>query len=643
MSLLMREKTFSLGTKIFTTIRFLCLVILALASSSSLFAQNLLANNNEDGRPEIKKISQLISETPQCLENGQWEKQVEQLEKELLPLLNETFATNGLQRYQKIWANPTLATALTQTYFIRQVTPDVLRQLSYKKTFNPFLSELLKNSEWMANFALNLKPEDKKREALEVWGTLWADDAKELKGKYFNLQIACALVFDEPPLFFNIGTHKPFEIPVLNRYRLFRELAQGNKLLVDIKTLQPYELIWVVSSAVTDEELRWAQNQNNLRSLADWAPTYSMIKYRMDFVTKEKTNLPAPVESTLKEILEIGGICVQQGHFAASTANAFGIPATTVTGEGNRGGHLWFAYMRKDQSWNMNAGRYNDGYACGSVRNPQTNKTIGEFEVEILGDSQRTSDRFKKSQQLLMTANVYKQNQNLKAEKEALWLSIQAANRHLEAWRAYAERLEATKTETKPEEWKAFVTEMRRAFDEWPDMRDLADEMEEKYLFPSMNNEEIFMSCKRAYNRLIADKKRKGAYDRTRYDMIQKAVARNAAVLKKNPKENMERIHALYRDALDEIADNLPAFKEILSQYYDTVKNDPKAVSQFLGEIDRLYKRRIGTSGDIFRQRAVLETLKFINEYFVQCKDTLRSKNIEVEIAKLTKSIEGLK
>ncbi len=639
----MGEKCTSLRSKTPQTLRVICLLILSLASPLPLFAQNLSASNNEEGRPEIKKINQLIAETQQCLENGQWEKQVEQLEKELLPLLNETFATNGLQRYQKIWANPILATALTQTYFIRRVTPDSLRQLSYKKTYNPFLSELFKNSEWMTNFALNLKAEDKTQEALEVWANLWADDSKELKGKYFNLQIACALVFDKPPLYFHIGTNNPFEISVLNRYRLFRELTEGNKLLTDIKTLQPYELIWVVASAVPDEELRWSQSQSTLRSLADWAPTYSMIKYRMDFVTKEKTNLPPPVESTLKEILEIGGICVQQGHFAASTANAFGIPATTVTGEGNRGGHLWFAYMRKDRSWNMNAGRYNDGYACGSVKNPQTNKTIGEFEVEILGDAQRTSDRFKKSQQLLITANVYKQNQNLKAEKETLWLSIQAANRHLEAWRAYADRLEATKTENKPEEWKAFVTEMRRAFDEWPDMRDLADEMEEKYLFPSMNNEEIFMTCKRAYNRLIADKKRKGAYDRTRYDMIEKAVARNAAVLQKNPKENMERIHALYRDALDEIVDNLPTFKKILSQYYDTVKNDPKAVAQFLGEIDRLYKRRIGTSGDLFRQRAVLETLKFINEYFIQCKDTLRSKNIEVEIAKLTKSIEGLK
>jgi hypothetical protein len=639
----MSEKYTSLRSTIPQTVRVICLLILSLASPLSLFAQNLSANNSEEGRPEIKKINQLIGETQQCLENGQWEKQVEQLEKELLPLLNETFATNGLQRYQKIWANPILATALSQTYFIRQVTPDELRRLSYKKTYNPFLSELLKNSEWMANFALNLKAEDKTQEALEVWASLWADDSKELKGKYFNLQIACALVFDVPPLYLHIGTNKPFEISVLNRYRLFRELAEGNKLLTDIKTLQPYELIWVVASAVPDEELRWAQSQNNLRNLADWAPAYPMIKYRMDFVTKEKTNLPPPIESTLKEILEIGGICVQQGHFAASTANAFGIPATTVTGEGNRGGHLWFAYMRKDRSWNMNAGRYNDGYACGSVRNPQTNKTIGEFEVEILGDAQRTSDRFKKSQQLLITANVYKQNQNLKAEKETLWLSIQAANRHLEAWRAYAERLEATKTKTKPEEWKSFVTEMRRAFDEWPDMRDLADEMEEKYLFTSMNNEEIFMTCKRAYNRLIADKKRKGAYDRTRYDMIEKAVARNAAVLQKNPKENMDRIHALYRDALDEIVDNLPTFKQILSQYYDAVKNDPKAVAQFLGEIDRLYKRRIGTSGDLFRQRAVLETLKFINEYFIQCKDNLRSKNIEVEIAKLTKSIEGLK
>ena len=97
----------------------------------------------------------------------------------------------------------------------------------------------------------------------------------------------------------------------------------------------------------------------------------------------------------MEEILEVGGICMDQSHFGATSARAYGIPAASVGGDGNRGGHAWFAYMMPTHQWNMGnsfhpfneprnlpgTGRYADGYANGHTHDPQTGKGVGEFEV----------------------------------------------------------------------------------------------------------------------------------------------------------------------------------------------------------------------------------------------------------------------
>jgi len=140
-----------------------------------------------------------------------------------------------------------------------------------------------------------------------------------------------------------------------------------------------------------------------------------MINYRMDFVTGAKPPKAPPgkkaykplaesfTRGTLEEILEVGGICMDQSHFGTTAARAYGIPAASVGGDGNRGGHAWFAYLMPNHQWNMGngfrpfneprnlpgTGRYADGYANGHTRDPQTGRGIGEFEVQLTGDPKR--------------------------------------------------------------------------------------------------------------------------------------------------------------------------------------------------------------------------------------------------------------
>lgn len=588
----------------------------------------------------------LVADAQERLKDGKWEDHLVRLQKGLLPALAATSSTDGVERHNRLWESRAFALGMTQALFIRRVGAENLRTAAQGGEGQPaLLAELVGRADLLEKFALTLKPEDDASEALRVWARLAADDTPAQRGRYDNLQIACALVFDKPLRWSRFDGGEACSADALERYRYFKGAAEAGRLVGDVRKAPPGDLIWVVGATATEEEMAWALANPKLRSLSEWAPSYGMIRYRMDYVTHEKTRLAKPTEGTLKEIFELGGICMHQAHFAANTARAYGIPAAYVTGDGNRGGHAWFAYQRKDKEWNMNTGRYNDGYACGETTDPQTGRRIGEFEVQILGDPQRRAERFAKSQRLQLAAQIFGDGGDLEAQHECLRLAVLAANRCLEAWRAYAACLEALGPKVKTEEWKLFVLEMRRAFDDWPDMRELADDMEAKHLFPTMSQDEIFLTCKRAYDRLMSEKKRRGGYDRTRYDLIQKAVARESAVLMTDRAKNAEKLASMHRRALEENADHLPTFRALLEGYYQAVKGDARMEAAFLSEIERVYKRKLGgaAGADVFRLQAVAGLLDLIQGYFDKCDDKDRARRLRLESEKIQKALDKLK
>lgn len=588
----------------------------------------------------------LVADAQERLKDGKWEDHLVRLQKGLLPALAATSSTDGVERHNRLWESRAFALGMTQALFIRRVGAENLRLAAQGGEGQPaLLAELVGRADLLEKFALTLKPEDDASEALRVWARLAADDTPAQRGRYDNLQIACALVFDKPLRWSRFDGGEACSADALERYRYFKGAAEAGRLVGDVRKAPPGDLIWVVGATATEEEMAWALANPKLRSLSEWAPSYGMIRYRMDYVTQEKTRLAKPTEGTLKEIFELGGICMHQAHFAANTARAYGIPAAYVTGDGNRGGHAWFAYQRKDKEWNMNTGRYNDGYACGETTDPQTGRRIGEFEVQILGDPQRRAERFAKSQRLQLAAQIFGDGGDLEAQHECLRLAVLAANRCLEAWRAYAACLEALGPKVKTEEWKLFVLEMRRAFDDWPDMRELADDMEAKHLFPTMSQDEIFLTCKRAYDRLMSEKKRRGGYDRTRYDLIQKAVERESAVLMTDRAKNAEKLASMHRRALEENADHLPTFRALLEGYYQAVKGDARMEAAFLSEIERVYKRKLGgaAGADVFRLQAVAGLLDLIQGYFDKCDDKDRARRLRLESEKIQKALDKLK
>ena len=176
-------------------------------------------------------------------------------------------------------------------------------------------------------------------------------------------------------------------------------------------------------------------------------------------------------------------------------------------------------------------------------------------------------------------------------------------------------------------------------------MRELADDMEAKHLFPTMPQDEIFLSCKRAYDRLISEKKRRGDYDRTRYDLIQKAVERESSVLMADRAKNAEKLANMHRRALEDNADHLPTFRALLEGYYQAVKGDSRMEAAFLSEMERVYRRKLGgTAGaDVFRLKALAGLLDLIQGYFEKCDDVERARRLRLESEKIQKALDKMK
>ena len=634
----------------------------------------------------------LLADTKARVYDGKWESHYDRLRYGLYPALTATSATDGARRFDDLWESNYFAIGLTQADFVRQVTPKTLREFMTDEQVQPFLIELLGDAERMELFLANVKPGDNLGNALRVWARLANDDAKELKGKYVNLQVATALVFDQKFTFARARDpkHERFTVDALERYRYFRDNAQRQRLETDLKKLEPYELIWVVSAEATTEEMEWALKENDLRKLKlangdqqkDWSEAYPMINYRMDFVTGAKPPKAPPgkkaykplaesfTRGTLEEILEVGGICMDQSHFGTTAARAYGIPAASVGGDGNRGGHAWFAYLMPNHQWNMGngfrpfneprnlpgTGRYADGYANGHTRDPQTGRGIGEFEVQLTGDpKRRMKSHYEKAFRLRLAARVYAANTDQEGRYACLRFATHAAELSIDAWKEAAACLEDLGPKADHERWRGFLRDMRVAFNvsdedkRWPDMLAIADGYAEKHVWtdPKMTPEQIFKECRHSYEVFMREKKRlRGdTMDKTRYDLIVLAAERTARQLVKDttPK-GQENLFFFLRHALQDNREHLPTFRGLLDNFYAAVKGNKKLERFFLEEMRRIYVREMEDTGnDVFRMKTVLGLIDVMLPYFGKCDEPELGRRLVHDKEKIQKELEKLK
>jgi hypothetical protein len=334
--------------------------------------------------------------------------------------------------------------------------------------------------------------------------------------------------------------------------------------------------VWVVDAPVPNSELAWAQERVSLQRSA-WVKAYEMVPYRMDKATQ---GARIHEKYTLAEILEKGGVCGDRAYFASVTAKAHGIPAIPLSGEGQRGGHAWFAFKASQREWNLSGGRYeNDRYATGYTTDPQTRKRIKEQTLNFLADERRRSPDYDRASRLTRLAGVYAARGQASQSGAALEAAIGVSTRHVAAWEAYLTHLQ--KAATPKEKWKSVLQVLRREFGDYPDMIARADQLETEVLLDTTKVDDILKS-------LQAQSRKLEANSNERTDLILETIQRHIKLLAAGG--NTNAMETVYEKSLREFGGEIGVYRALAKAYFAFSQKN-KTGKKALDNIESVFRR----------------------------------------------------
>ena len=247
------------------------------------------------------------------------------------------------------------------------------------------LDWLLGTDERMLVFLRTIQPEDRWNVCLAILDVL-SSHAPGRCERFFNLMLAFAVVWDSP------GGVRPSHAKerdyldyvrnntdMRSYYDYFCDLYDGTKAKMDYRKLAVRDLAWVVDLPIGMDELQWVLEEVTGKA-SSWGKRYSEIRYSKAKLVQGGSPYG---RRTLEQIEQFGGVCVDQAHYAAMTARAYGIPAMTISSLGRTGGHAWVGYMRDERKgqWDLETGRYEGAnFERGTMRHPQTGTRLTEQE-----------------------------------------------------------------------------------------------------------------------------------------------------------------------------------------------------------------------------------------------------------------------
>lgn len=331
---------------------------------------------------------------------------------------------------------------------------------------------LLGHAALSEEFFTLLSPVDRTSEALAILQRIHTAEPA-LFTDYGSLALAIAVVYDVPPT--PNWPHGQVSATLLSRqlpppervFAYWAKLDRAGGTLQHLRRLPAGELKFLVDIAVPFSELDWAR-QNVPSGLADFAQTYSMVKYRKDRLDQGLFSWPGK-DYRLANILAQGGICVDQAYFASTTGKAKGIPTLMFRGAGLDGRHAWFGYLDANQKWQLDAGRFAEQkFISGLAYDPQTWGDINDHELGFITERFRALPTYKLSVTHAAFAAEYlregKPKPALKAAREA----VNRDRRNLAAWQVLLEAQGAMSPDLRARE--AILREAVLAFPRYPDL-----------------------------------------------------------------------------------------------------------------------------------------------------------------------------
>lgn len=281
---------------------------------------------------------------------------------------------------------------------------------------------------------------------------------------YRRLILALALVWDQPrpqPHPQMGGPGLPYQEVITERYDDFRDLFAAKRAGIPYARLSVAALTNVVDTPVPLSELRWVRE--HVRS-GNWDRKFFDVKFDEQRLRREAYQWPhGPY--TLAAIKDEGGICVDQAYYAALCARAYGVPALLFFGEGRRGPHAWFGYMKGTEKWEMDVGRFAyDKYATGFAVNPQTNQPMSDHDLTFLCDRALHEDAFSAAARLGRLAFALRELGYLAAAAQTARRSIDLAPLYELPWFVQEQILEDAQDWRGLAQWLARKAEAYRRY-----------------------------------------------------------------------------------------------------------------------------------------------------------------------------------
>lgn len=326
---------------------------------------------------------------------------------------------------------------------------------------------LLESPRLTDNFFGLLGERDRIPEALDLLKSFRAAEPSRFP-KYDSLAVAMALVWDVPPR--RVPHHQvaPEQLDgdassPLEKFRFWVESNERKACDVDLAALGAEDLKFVVDATAPLDELRWAQRAVPF-TRGNFERAYSSVRYDQKRLDLGAFSWPHN-RYTLENIRKLGGICVDQAYFAAMAGKASGIPTLFFRGEGRRGGHAWFGYLRSDGRWNLDCGRYlYDRFATGTAYDAQRSEEISDHELVFLNEEFRRTPAFAESLAHLRQARVFRAANDSARALSALDAALKVCPMNLDAWKEKSTRIEGG-------ELQAHLKAMLAQFARYPDIK----------------------------------------------------------------------------------------------------------------------------------------------------------------------------
>ena len=332
------------------------------------------------------------------------------------------------------------------------------------KTF----ADLGKNQELVRVYLENIQKEDRRGQVLEILSKMQTQAPQETENLP-TLAVAIALVFDQP--FPNPWPHHQVPASAVPREAVdpvqrLKEMAQlqvKRRYALNLPDLSVNELKFLVDHPLPESEMEWAR-KNVTTSRSSFDKVFSSIRY--DFARLQAGVMTWPYPNyRLADIKDKGGICVDQGYFAAMAGKAKGLPTLFFTGQGDSGGHAWFGYLDAPGRWVTDCGKYaEENYPVGQAMDPQTWKPITDTELTFLAKGRERSEGYRQAKLWTDYATAMGPQQGSLFIDAALALQPE----FLSAWSVRGTWLDQTGTPQAREEfWQDFV----KRFARYPDLK----------------------------------------------------------------------------------------------------------------------------------------------------------------------------